>query len=203
MSSATWNTQDQAMAAASEDDFQQFLDISGMANMGDGMQFDFQGFQDDGSHSIMAQPRQTADAIMSDTDPSTMIARSDALLQSHTPVMAPLPSHMMAPSASHEAISNIDAQIQYLQQQKFQQQQRQLQEQQATFFTNQGHSVPPTPQSLEMTPGSGQFYSQAEQMPSRSAYDRSYHQRLAEQDVSFVLFSPCFFISYLWPFLDL
>ncbi|KAM0246608.1 hypothetical protein ACHAQJ_010148 [Trichoderma viride] len=191
MSSATWNTQDQAMAAASEDDFQQFLDISGMANMGDGMQFDFQGFQDDGSHSIMAQPRQTADAIMSDTDPSSMIARSDGLLQNHTPAMAPMPSHMMATTASREAISNIDAQIQYLQQQKFQQQQRQLQEQQATFFTNHGHSVPPTPQSLEMTPGSGHFYSQAEQMPSRGAYDRGYHQRMAEQDMTFTpLVSP-------------
>ncbi|KAL7913154.1 hypothetical protein GGI35DRAFT_279089 [Trichoderma velutinum] len=189
MSSATWNTQDQAMAAASEDDFQQFLDISGMTNMGDGMQFDFQGFQDDGSHSIMAQPRQTADAIMSDSDPSNMIPRSDGLLQNHTPAMAPMPSHMMAPSASREAISNIDAQIQYLQQQKFQQQQRQLQEQQATFF--HGHSVPPTPQSLEMTPGSAQFYSQAEQMPSRGAYDRSYHQRMAEQDMAFTpLVSP-------------
>lgn len=174
------------MAAASEDDFQQFLDISGMANMGDGMQFDFQGFQDDGSHSIMAQTRQTADAIMSDSDPSNMIPRSDGLLQNHTPAMAPMPSHMMAQSASREAISNIDAQIQYLQQQKFQQQQRQLQEQQATFF--HGHSVPPTPQSLEMTPGSAQFYSQAEQMPSRGAYDRNYHQRMAEQDVS--LFYP-------------
>ncbi|KAL6832836.1 hypothetical protein V8C40DRAFT_236126 [Trichoderma camerunense] len=189
MSSATWNTQDQAMAAASEDDFQQFLDISGMANMGDGMQFDFQGFQDDGSHSIMAQPRQTADAIMSDSDPSNMIPRSDGLLQNHTPAMAPMPSHMMAQSASREAINNIDAQIQYLQQQKFQQQQRQLQEQQATFF--HGHSVPPTPQSLEMTPGSAQFYSQAEQMPSRGAYDRSYHQRMAEQDMAFTpLVSP-------------
>ncbi|PNP53788.1 hypothetical protein THARTR1_05912 [Trichoderma harzianum] len=189
MSSATWNPQDQAMAAASEDDFQQFLDISGMANMGDGMQFDFQGFQDDGSHSIMAQTRQTADAIMSDSDPSNMIPRSDGLLQNHTPAMAPMPSHMMAQSASREAISNIDAQIQYLQQQKFQQQQRQLQEQQATFF--HGHSVPPTPQSLEMTPGSVQFYSQAEQMPSRGAYDRSYHQRMAEQDMAFTpLVSP-------------
>ncbi|UKZ80883.1 hypothetical protein TrVFT333_008648 [Trichoderma virens FT-333] len=191
MSSATWNTQDQTMAAASEDDFQQFLDISGMANMGDGMQFDFQGFQDDGSHSIMAQPRQTADAIMSDSDSSSMIPRSDGLLQNHTPAMAPMSSHMMAPSASREAISNIDAQIQYLQQQKFQQQQRQLQEQQATFFANHGHSVPPTPQSLEMTPGSAQFYSQAEQMPSRGAYDRSYHQRMAEQDMAFTpLVSP-------------
>lgn len=192
------------MAAASEDDFQQFLDISGMANManmGDGMQFDFQGFQDDGPHSIMAQPRQTTDAIMSDTDPSSMIARSDGLLQNHTPAMAPLPSHMMPASASHEAISNIDAQIQYLQQQKFQQQQRQLQEQQATFFAHQGHSVPPTPQSLEMTPGSGQFYSQAEQMSSRGAYDRGYHQRLAEQDVSSPLFIFIFiFIFYFLSF---
>lgn len=190
MSSATWNPQDQAMAAPSEDDFQQFLDISGMGSMGDGMQFDFQGFQDDGAHAMMAQPRQGPDAIMSDTDPSSMIPRSDGLLQNHTPAMAPqagMPAHMLVPSASREAISNIDAQIQYLQQQKFQQQQRQLQEQQATFFANHGHSVPPTPQSLEMTPGSGQFYSQAEQMPSRGAYDRSYHQRMAEQDVSFFL----------------
>lgn len=205
MSSATWNTQDQTMAAASEDDFQQFLDISGMGTMGDGMQFDFQGFQDDGSHSIMAQPRQTADAIMSDTDPSTMIPRSDGLLQNHTPAMAPhatMPSHMMAPSASREAISSIDAQIQYLQQQKFQQQQRQLQEQQATFFVNHGHSVPPTPQSLEMTPGSAQFYSQAEQMPSRGAYDRSYHQRMAEQDVSFLCPTLNQFASTFWPSLD-
>ncbi|PTB62957.1 hypothetical protein BBK36DRAFT_1128340 [Trichoderma citrinoviride] len=190
MSSAAWNAQDQAMAAT-EDEFQQFLDISGMANMGDGMQFDFQGFQDDGSHSIMGQARQTADAIMGDADPSSMIARSDGLLQNHTPAMAPMPSHMMAPSASREAISNIDAQIQYLQQQKFQQQQRQLQEQQATFFVNHSHSVPPTPQSLEMTPGSAQFYSQAEQMPSRGAYDRNYHQRMAEQDMAFTpLVSP-------------
>ncbi|KAH6610527.1 phosphorus acquisition-controlling [Trichoderma cornu-damae] len=191
MSSTPWNAQDQTMAVASEDDFQQFLDISGMA---DGMHFDFPGFPDDGSHSIMAQPRQTADAIMSDPDASSMIPRSNGLLQSHTPVMAPhaaMPSHMMAASASREAISNIDAQIQYLQQQKFQQQQRQLQEQQATFFANHGHSVPPTPQSLEMTPGSGQFYSQAEQMPSRGAYDRSYHQRMAEQDMAFTpLVSP-------------
>jgi hypothetical protein len=184
MSSASWNAQDQAMAAAAEDDFQQFLDITAMANMGDGMQFDFQGFPDDGSHSIMGQHRQTTDAIMGDTDPSSIIARSDGLLQNHTPAMAPMPSHMMAPSASREAISNIDAQIQYLQQQKFQQQQRQLQEQQATFFVNHSHSVPPTPQSLEMTPGSAQFYSQPEQMPSRGAYDRNYHQRMAEQDVS-------------------
>ncbi|KAH0493969.1 hypothetical protein TgHK011_000608 [Trichoderma gracile] len=191
MSSAAWNAQDQAMAAATEDDFQQFLDISGMANMGDGMPFDFQGFPDDGSHSIMGQTRQTADAIMGDADPSSIIARSDGLLQNHTPAMAPMPSHMMAPSASREAISNIDAQIQYLQQQKFQQQQRQLQEQQATFFVNHSHSVPPTPQSLEMTPGSAQFYSQPEQMPSRGAYDRSYHQRMAEQDMAFTpLVSP-------------
>ncbi|KAL6867782.1 hypothetical protein J3F83DRAFT_67244 [Trichoderma novae-zelandiae] len=192
MSSAAWGTQDQTMAAAAEDEFQQFLDISGMASMGDGMQFDFQGFQDDGSHSLMA--RQPADAIMGDTDPSSIIARSDGLLQNHTPAMAPhaaMPSHMMAPSASREAISNIDAQIQYLQQQKFQQQQRQLQEQQATFFVTHGHSVPPTPQSLDMTPGSAQFYSQPEQMPSRGAYDRNYHQRMAEQDMAFTpLVSP-------------
>lgn len=92
---------------------------------------------------------------------------------------------MLSPSIPSDNISNIDAQIQYLQQQKFQQQQRQLQEQQATFFVNHSHSVPPTPQSLQMTPGSGQFYSHIEQMSHRTSFDRGYHQRIAEQqDVS-------------------
>ncbi|KAK5990702.1 Phosphorus acquisition-controlling protein [Cladobotryum mycophilum] len=197
MSSAAWGGQDQPMASTSEDDFHQFLDMSGMGNLGDGMQFDFQGFQDGSAQALMAAQQQQTDAIMGNTDPSSMIPRTDALLQNHTPAMttaaahATIPAHMMASSAPTDTISNIDAQIQYLQQQKFQQQQRQLQEQHA-FFTHHNHSVPPTPQSLEMTPGSGQFYSKAEQMSSRGAYERGYHQRIPEQqDMAFTpLVSP-------------
>lgn len=221
MSSAAWEGQDQHMASGPDDEFNQFLDMSGMGAMPDAtaMQFDFHGFQD-GASSTAAQmmpgqqqqhhqqhhqqrPGQSsADALMTDSDPSSMIPRSDGLLQNHTPAMStgvghpsiPAHHHMLATSAP-DSISNIDAQIQYLQQQKFHQQQRQLHDQQATFYGSHGghHSVPPTPQSLEMPPGSGQFYSQAEQMPQqRAAYDRNYHQRMAEQqDMAFTpLVSP-------------
>jgi len=185
MASAAWDGQDQHMAAAGDDEFNQFLDMSGMANMGDGMQFDFHGFQDSTAQPMMAQSRQHQqhDSIMADSDPSHMIPRSDGLLQNHTPAMttAAMPAQMMATSAPSDTISSIDAQIQYLQQQKYQQQQRVLQEQRATFFSNHSHSVPPTPQSLEMAPGSGQFYSQPEQVARQGVYDRGYHQRVAEQ----------------------
>ncbi|KAG8421218.1 hypothetical protein J3458_003113 [Metarhizium acridum] len=206
MASAAWDGQDQHMASATEDEFNQFLDMSGMGNMGDGMQFDFHGFQDGPSQAIMDQHqhqhqhpqhqhRQQADAIMGDADPSHIIPRSDGLLQNHTPAMvttAGMQAQLLATSAPSDALSSIDAQIQYLQQQKFHQQQRQLQEQRATFFANQSHSVPPTPQSMEMPPGSGQFYSQPEQMSQRTAYDRGYHQRMSEQqDMAFTpLVSP-------------
>lgn len=199
MASATWDAQDQHMASAAEDEFNQFLDMSGMATMADGMQFDFHGFQDGSSQPMMNQHqhqhqhphRQQADAIMGDADSSHIIPRSDGLLQNHTPAMvttAGMQAQLLATSAPTDSISSIDAQIQYLQQQKFHQQQRQLQEQRATFFANQSHSVPPTPQSIEMPPGSGQFYSQEEQMRQRTSYDRGYHQRMSEQqDVSFIL----------------
>jgi hypothetical protein len=198
MASATWDGQDQHMASATEDEFNQFLDMSGMGTMADGMQFDFHGFQDGSSQPLMSphahtqhsqhQHRQQTDAIMGDADSSHIIPRSDGLLQNHTPAMvttAGMQAQLLATSAPGDTISSIDAQIQYLQQQKFHQQQRQIQEQRANFFGNQGHSVPPTPRSIEIPPGSGQFYSQPEQMPQRTSYDRGYHQRISEQhDVS-------------------
>lgn len=200
MSSAAWEGQDQHMATASDDDFHQFLDMTGMGTIPDAtaMQFDFHPFNDGSSAApqpMMAsaphrqqqqQPHQassTGDALMTDSDPSAMIPRSDGLLQNHTPAMSAVSHPSMLAASAPDSISNIDAQIHYLQQQKFHQQQRQLHEQQATFYGTHAHSVPPTPQSLEMPPGSGQFYSQAEQMPQRTVYDRGYHQRMAEQDV--------------------
>ncbi|XWW92267.1 hypothetical protein V2A60_000190 [Cordyceps javanica] len=220
MSSAAWEGQDQHMSSGPDDEFNQFLDMTGMGTIPDAatMQFDFHAFNDTssaGPQPMMPatahqnhpqhqhhQPRHpasaaaSADALMTDSDPSAMIPRSDGLLQNHTPAMSAVshpsvPAHMLATSAP-DSISNIDAQIHYLQQQKFHQQQRQLHEQQATFYGPHGPSVPPTPQSLEMPPtAAGQFYSQPEQMPQRTAYDRSYHQRVAEQDMAFTpLVSP-------------
>lgn len=222
MSSAAWEGQDQHMSSGPDDEFNQFLDMTGIGTIPDAtaMQFDFHTFNDAASasgpqpmmpgaahqqhaqqqHHQQQQQQQSrqnpsADALMADSDPSAMIPRSDGLLQNHTPAMSAvshpsITAHILATSAP-DSISNIDAQIHYLQQQKFHQQQRQLHEQHATFYGPHGHSVPPTPQSLEMPPGSGQFYSQAEQMPQRTAYDRSYHQRVAEQDMAFTpLVSP-------------
>ncbi|TWU74512.1 hypothetical protein ED733_005677 [Metarhizium rileyi] len=204
MASATWDGQDQHMVSTTEDEFSQFLDMSGMGNIGDGMQFDFHGFQDAPSQAMMAQHqqqhprqlRQPADAIMGDAGSSHIISRSDELSQNHTPAMGTtggIQAQLLATSAPSDSISSIDAQIQYLQQQKFHQQQRQLQEQRATFFASQNHhSVPPTPQSMELPPGSGHFYSQTEQLHQRTTYDRGYHQQISEQqDIAFTpLVSP-------------
>lgn len=181
------------MAATQEDDFNQFLDMSGMANIPEGMHFDFQGFQDGAGQPMMAQ-RESGDALMTDSDGSNMMPRSGGIIQNQgQPIStsashASIPAHMMAEGGGgNEAISNIDAQIQYLQQQKFHQQQRHLQEQRAAYYTtnsnhsNHGHSVPPTPQSLEMTPGSGHFYSQAEQVQQHAAYDGNYHRQMRDE----------------------
>lgn len=158
------------MTATADDDFHQFLDISGMGNLGDGMQFDFQGFQS----------QDPTDTIMTDPNNAGMMSAANTIPMTTSMSQPSIPAHMLTPA--NDAISSIDAQIQYLQQQKIQQQQRQLQEQQVAFFSNHGHSVPPTPQSLKIT--SGHFYSQSEQMPQQGVFDRGYAQRIQEQDVS-------------------
>lgn len=159
--------------AAPEEDFGQFLDMS---SMGDGMQFDFNSFQANGQ-------REQQDAMMNETANAQMMQQAPAqMMHNQTPMSSAGGQHghnpqMMPTSApGTDSISTIDAQIQYLQQQKFQQQQRQMHEQRSAYFTH-NHSVPPTPQSLEMPPGSGHFYTH-EQL-----YDRSYHhqQRMKEQ----------------------
>ena len=187
MASTAWDGQDQHMTTG-DDEFNQFLDMSNMGNMGDSIQFDFHGFPDGSSQALMAQQQQQhqqqhqqqqqqqrqhqADSIMGDANQAASVMVTSAGMPT---------TQLLATSAPDNTISTIDAQIQYLQQQKYQhQQQRQIQEQRATFYGNHGHSVPPTPQSLEMQPGSGQFYSQEQ------GQRRGYHQqRMSEQqDVS-------------------
>ncbi|KAG6037918.1 hypothetical protein E4U19_001502 [Claviceps sp. Clav32 group G5] len=213
MASATWGGQDQHMAtSATEEELNHLFDMSGMATISETMQFDFHGFQDGASQAIMAQQhhhhhqqqqqqqqkqqqqqqqqqqeqQQQPDTIMADADISHILPRSDGLLQNHAPTMTSatgMPNQLLGTSAPGDSISSIDAQILYLQQQKFHQQQRQLQEQRVTFFappTHHHHSVPSTPRSLDLPPGSGQFYSQTKQMSQRS-YDRRYHQPMSEQ----------------------
>lgn len=180
------------MAAPGDDDFGQFLDITGMGNLTDGMHFDFHGFQDGPAQTLMSQPRDTADTIMTNSDNQSLMTNPNIPISTSAP-QSGIPAHMITPSM--DPISTIDAQIQYLQQQKFEQQQRQLQEQQAAFFSTQNnHSVPPTPQSLEM-PNSGQFFSQAEQLSQPGVYDAGYHQRLKEQQD--VRYTPALSLSVL------
>ncbi|KAK7425653.1 hypothetical protein QQZ08_007869 [Neonectria magnoliae] len=189
MGSTAWDAQGQAMATTADEDFGQFLDMSGMANLGDSMHFDFQGYQDGSSQAIMNhQPRDPSDTIMTDSDNQGIMSANSSMPITTAGPQTSIPAHMMTPTT--DPISSIDAQIQYLQQQKFQQQQRQLQEQQVAFFSNHNHSVPPTPQSLEM-PNNGHFYSQAEQVSQAGVYDPGYHQRMKEQDMAFTpLVSP-------------
>ncbi|RSM06938.1 hypothetical protein CDV31_008870 [Fusarium ambrosium] len=185
MSSAAWDGQDQAMTSTTDEEFHQFIN---MASLGDGMHFDFQGFPDGSAQGLMNQPRDAPDTIMTDTENPGLMSVANSMPMSTSTGQPTIPAHMMTPAS--DPISNIDAQIQYLQQQKFQQQQRQLQEQQAAFFHSHNHSVPPTPQSLEM-PNSGQFYSQAEQVSQSGVYDRGYQRMKDQQDMAFTpLVSP-------------
>jgi hypothetical protein len=188
MDSATWNGQDQAMHNGGEDEFQQFLDMNNMAQLGEGLQFDFHDFPNgEGAPVLNQPPRDTMDTAMSGTEQPVIISRPDPVPHNQMPPGSSAPSHpllpttMMPPPTPTDAISEIDAQIQFLQQQRLQQQQRQLEEHQAAFFAQQNRMVPPTPQSLEMSAANGQFYGPHSESghTQQAIYDQ--YQRIKEQ----------------------
>ncbi|KAI1845679.1 hypothetical protein JX265_005369 [Neoarthrinium moseri] len=210
MDPATWNGQDHSMPQAGEDDFQQFLEMGDMSGLGDGLQFDFQSFNTASLHTH--SPHDAMDTQMGGTETPGADPRNNSIGIQHPhqhqmptmtsgPVVPSIPSQILGPHASGagDAISDIDAQIQFLQHQKLQQQHRQLEEhqrrfeqQQAAFFAQQQRSmVPPTPQSLEIQ-AANQYYTQGDQTPvhSHGMFDR--YQRLKEQqDMAFTpLVSP-------------
>lgn len=177
------------MASATDDDFQQFLEMQGMSTMTDTLNFDFQSFQDPSTASMLSQaPRDQMDTSMGGTEPSLVIPTTAGLSQehivaitsgaSHNSIQAHI-SHM--PPTPTDAITEIDAQIQYLQQQRLQQQQRQAREQHSTFFGGRNHVIPPTPQSLELQAGSGQFFSPLE---TPMFDNRPHHLKDAQQEVN-------------------
>ncbi|KAK5624468.1 hypothetical protein RRF57_000184 [Xylaria bambusicola] len=200
--SAAWNGQDQNMPSTSDDDFQQFFDI-GMSNMGDSMPFDFQSFNSQNGPSMIHQGhREPVDTPMSDVNVAPIVAQSNTGPQNQGPPMTSAPGHSSILSqiiphqqTPNDAISEIDAQIQFLQHQRLQQQQRQLeeqqrrlQEQQAALYAQQQQQrnmVPPTPQSLEMQ-ATGQFYSSQDQGHSSGMFD-GYQQIKEQQDVCLFL----------------
>ncbi|KAK1757508.1 hypothetical protein QBC47DRAFT_411625 [Echria macrotheca] len=199
MDSSAWNVSDHPMHPAGDDDFQQFLDMNGMGNLPDSLNYDFSDFQAAGGSHLLQASREQLDTPMSGTDTAMVLSRTDPALHQMPAITTAaafqtIPTTMMPPPTPSEAIVNsIDAQIQFLQQQKMQHQQRQLEEQQVVFFARQRNPmVPPTPQSLEMAPGSNQFY------PAPNSADRQqqpidyrYQQSKDQQDMAFTpLVSP-------------
>ncbi|KAI0540748.1 helix-loop-helix DNA-binding domain-containing protein [Xylaria digitata] len=203
---AAWNGQDQNMSSTGDDDFQQFFDI-GMSNMSDSIQFDFQAFNAQNGPSMIQQShRDSVDTPMSDANMAPIAAQNNMGPQSQVSAMTSAPSHPAVLSqilphqqTPNDTISEIDAQIQFLQHQKLQEQQRQLdvqqrrlQEQQAALYAQQQQQrniVPPTPQSLEMQAAS-QFFASQDQGHSSGMFE-GYRQIKEQQDMSFTpLVSP-------------
>ncbi|PSR91918.1 helix-loop-helix DNA-binding domain-domain-containing protein [Coniella lustricola] len=208
MDAAAWNDQDHGMHHSTDDDIQQFLDMNSMGGFPDGLQFDF-GFQPQNGVSHLLQ-RETLDTPMSGTDAAVIMATT---MHDHMPALTSAPLHAAIPSAlmpsqpaPGDAISEIDAQIQFLQAQKLQQQQRQLdqqqqqheqqrrqlEQQQAAFFAQQqSRIVPATPQSLEMRAGDRPYHFQPDHTP-QPQQDIYEHFHMKEQlEMSFTpLVSP-------------
>lgn len=194
-SSAAWNSQDPTLSIPSQDDFQQFLNM-GINGLGDGLQFEFPDFnqQGQGGQMIQQDDEDAMDTGMDDGRDSR--GGQDTTMQEHMPAMTTATSHPSihsgtlghGHSTSSEVLSDIDAQIQYLQQQRHQQQQRQIQEQRQQLhdqhrnFYAQNRMIPPTPNSVEMHGATGQFFSPSESQ-QQAIYDR-YRMQVKDQDVS-------------------
>jgi len=186
-SSTHWDGHDPTLSSASQDDFQQFLDLS-ISGMGDDVGFNFQDFAPPQHGQIMRERDvDSMDTAMSN-DNSLMELQKHAMMHEHMP-MAKTPAHstiVNAPIANHAVDSSdnsllqIDAQIQYLQLQRQQQQQRIAQEQHQNYFVQQNRIVPPTPNSIEMHSGERQYYGHDPQQ--QTMYD-TYQMRLREQEV--------------------
>ncbi|KAL5320706.1 hypothetical protein ACEPPN_011516 [Leptodophora sp. 'Broadleaf-Isolate-01'] len=185
-----WEGQDPTLSVA-QDDFQQFLDM-GINGLGDGLQFDFQDFNQQGAPMMSQAGGDTMDTAMENGNPG--IGGHDTTMQEHMPAMTVASNHpsihgptLIHGHASNERLSELDAQIQYLQHQRHEQQQRQLQEQQRNYYS-QSRMIPPTPNSVEMHGGGGHYYSQPDAQ-QQAMYERYMHVK--EQDMAFTpLVSP-------------
>ncbi|KAL2132292.1 hypothetical protein VTI74DRAFT_3979 [Chaetomium olivicolor] len=186
MDSSSWAVGDHSARPPAEDDFHQFLDMNDMGNLADSINYNFQDFQSSaGTQLLQPHARDQLDIPMTGTDAPILLSPAVHPMQHQMPAItsaAPfqtIPATMMPPPTPSEAIvDSIDAQIQFLQQQKLRHQQRQIEEQQVAFFTRQQtRMVPPTPQSLELQPGASQFYAQS----SASEQQQQQQQRQQQQ----------------------
>lgn len=188
--SSGWEGQDPTLSVA-QDDFQQFLDM-GINGLGDGLQFDFQDFNQQGAQ-MMGQAG--GDAMDTGIENGNSGMGQDTTMQEHMPAMTVATNHssIHAPTliqghSSNERLSELDAQIQYLQHQRHEQQQRQLQEQQRNFYA-QSRMIPPTPNSVEMHGGGPHYYSQPD--TQQQAIFERFQMHVKEQEMAFTpLVSP-------------
>ena len=184
-SSAGWNGQDPTMSG--QEDFQQYLDM-GINNLGDALQFDFQDFNPQQGQDAQMIHHDSRDRMDIGMDNNRGGIGQDTTMQEHIPAVtttASRPPIQGAPIShahgSTESLSELDAQIQYLQHQRHQQQQWQMREQQRNFYA-QNRMIPPTPNSIEMHGATAQFYPPSGSQ-SRAMFDR-YQVNAKEQDVS-------------------
>lgn len=195
--SDSWNMHsEQSLSLTGQDDFQQYLDMN-MNNLGNGINFDFQDFANQhNERTIHPDLGDAMDTTMEGVNIGIIVGKeniiSDDLMGMQMSTTAPLMTHAPVDiaQATNNNLLDLDAQIQYLQQQRHQQhmqvveqqrqqRQQQQQQQQHTFYAQQ-RMVPPTPNSIEMHGNSGnQYYGQTDSQ----MYGR-YQLRLKDQEVS-------------------
>lgn len=184
-SSSAWNNLDPTLSVSSHDDFQQFLDM-GINNLGDSLQFDFPDFHSQHGQAGQLMQQDERERMESRMEGSHGQMGHDTTMQEHIPAMTSTASHPSIPGPtsngrpSSGSIGEIDAQIQYLQQQR---QQRQMQEQQKYYARN--GMIPPTPNSVEMHGNNGQFYAPSDAQ-QQAMYER-FQMQVKDQEVSLIL----------------
>ncbi len=189
-SSAVWNSHDPTLSVSSQDDFQQFLDM-GINSLGDGLQFDFQDFSQQQGQNTQLMPQDEGEAMDTGMHNGHRQLQQDTTMQEQMPAMTTASHPAIHGTAFHhgrssnDTLSDLDAQIQFLQQQRHQQQQRQIQEQQRNYYV-QSRMIPPTPNSIEMHGNNAQFYPQSD--PQQQAiYERFRLQVKEQQEVGDLL----------------
>lgn len=182
-SSAVWSGQDPTLSIASQDDFQQFLDM----NLGESLQFDFQDFDPQQPQTSQLIHQEDGEGMGTRMENGRILAGQDTTMQEHMPAMTTATAHPTMHTATlahahslNDNLADLDAQIQYLQHQRQQQQQRQIQEQQRNFYT-QDRMIPPTPNSIEMHGNDTQFYPRSDSQ--QQAIYESYRMQIKDQEV--------------------
>jgi hypothetical protein len=179
-SSSVWNGQDPTLSVSSQDDFQQFLDM----NLGE---FDFQDFNPQQPQTTQLVQREDEEAMDTAMDNGRILAGQDTTMQEHMPATTASSHPAMHAAAlahahsSNESVPDFDAQIQYLQNQKYQHQQRQMQ-QHRSYYAQNPRMMPPTPNSVELHGNHTTFYPQSD--PQQQAMYERFQMQGKEHEVS-------------------